>query len=163
MMSRLPPPPRFLLTPPPMPPSDMIDLKIISQLTCSSIRQYQRTTSNFRLFVLASGSALIAVLLLTVTLIWLFSSRKRIQSKKRQLEKPATAINSINDLTMCSSRSYETISSDHTGIYVESIDTSATTCSMDTTDVMCADCYYQRALQTTPHYHILNIPDVVPS
>ena len=163
MMSRLPAPPQFLLPPPPMPSSDMIDLKIMSQLTCSSIRQYQQTTSNWRLFVLASGSALIAILLLTVTLIWLFSSRKRIQSKKTHFEKPATAINSINDLTMCSSRSYKTISSDHTGIYVESIDTSATTCSIDTTDVRCMECYYQHVLQPTPYYHILSIPDVVPN
>ncbi len=69
----------------------------------------------------------------------------------------------MNDLSTCSSRSYETVSSNRTGAYLESVDTSATTCSIDTTDVICIECYRQHDYRPTPYYHILNIPDVVPN
>lgn len=164
MMSRLPPPPQFLVPPPPMPSLDMLDLKIVSQLTCSSIRQQQsQATANSRLIILAGGSVLIAMLFLTITLIWLFSSRKQKQQQKSHHAKPTTSNKSVNNLSTFSSRSYETISSDHTGIYVESIDTSATTCSMDTTGVICMECYHQHTFQPPPYYHIISIPDVVPN
>jgi hypothetical protein len=160
-MSRLPPPPRFTLPPPPMPSSDVFDVKIISQLTCSSIRQQTMTSS--RLILFASGSVIVAILLFTITFIWLFSSRKPKQSYVHQKSKPTTSINSMNDLSTRSSRSYETVSSDHTGVYLQSVDTSATTCSTDTTGVICIECYRQHNLQPTHYYHILNIPDVVPT
>ncbi len=164
MMSRLPPPPRFTLPPPPIPPSDIFDLKIISQLTCSSIRQhYQQIIPNSRLILFTSASVIIAILLFTITIIWLLSSRKQKQSYKNHNTKPTTSIDSMNDLSTCSSRSYESVSSDHTGVYLQSVDTSATTCSTDTTGVICIECYHQHSLQPAPYYQILNIPDVVPN
>lgn len=163
-MSRLPPPPRFILPPPPMPSSDIFDLKIISQLTCSSIRQqYQQTITSSRLILFASASVIAAILIFTITLIWLLSSRKQKQTYNNHNSKPSTSIDSMNDLSTCSSRSYETVSSDHTGVYLESVDTSATTCSTDTTGVICIQCYCQHGFQPAPYYHILNIPDVVPN
>ncbi len=166
-MSRLPPPPRFILPPPPVPPSDIFDVKMISQLTCSSIRQqHQQTMISSHLIVLASASVVATILLFTITLIWLLLSRKYKQShnncKSKSLQ-PPISIDLMNDLSTCSSRSYETVSSDHTGVYLESVDTSATTCSTDTTGVICIECYRQRGLQPAPYYHILNIPDVVPN
>jgi len=164
MMSQLPPPPRFILPPPPMPSSDIFDLKILSQLTCSSIRQqYQQTITSSHLILFASASVIAAILLFTITLIWFLSSRKHKQSYNNHNSKPSTSIDSMNDLSTCSSRSYETVSLDHTGIYLESVDTSATTCSTDTTGVICTECYRQNSLQPVPYYHILSIPDVVPN
>jgi hypothetical protein len=164
MMSRLPPPPRFILPPPPIPTSDIFDVKILSQLTCSSIRQQsQQTIINSRLILFTSASVIAAILLFTITLIWLFSSRKQKQSNKNPNSKLATTINPMHDWSTRSSRSYETVSPDHTGIYLQSVDTSVTTCSTDTTGVICIQCYFQHGFQPAPYYHILNIPDVVPN
>lgn len=164
-MPQLPPPPRFTLPPPPMPSSDIFDLKMISQLTCSSIRQH--TIANSHLILFASASVIAAILIFIITLtIWLLSSsssRKQKKLNNNHNTKPATSIDSMNDLSICSSRSYETVSSDHTGAYLQSVDTSATTCSADTTAVICTECHQQYGLQPTPYYHILNMPDVVPN
>jgi hypothetical protein len=147
-----------------MPSSDTFDLKIISQLTCSSIRQqYQQTITSTHLILFASASVIAAILLFTITLIWLLLSRKQTQSCNKHNSKPSTSIDSMNDLSTCSSRSYETVSSNHTGVYLESVDTSATTYSTDTTGTICIECYRQHNLQPAPYYHILNIPDVVPT
>lgn len=164
-MPRLPSPPQFTLPPPPMPPSDIFDLKAISQLTCSSIRQQQQIIiTNSQLILLTSACVITAIIIFTITLIiWLLSSRKPKQSYYNQNTKPTIPIDSMNDLSICSSRSYETVSSDHTGLYLESVDTSATTCSADTTIVICIECSQQRGLQPAPYYHILSIPDVVPN
>jgi hypothetical protein len=163
MMSRLPPPPQFLLPPPPVPPSEIFDVKIVSQLSCSSIRQQYQSTTSFRLILLASASVIAAILLLTFTLIWLMSSRKSKQLQKNSHAKPVTSIDLMNDLSTCSSSSYETISSNYTGGYVQSVDTSATTCSIDTTNAICIECYHQHSFRPTPYYHILSIPDVIPN
>jgi hypothetical protein len=162
-MSRLPPPPQFILPPPPVPSSDIFDVKVISQLTCSSIRQHYQQSTSFHLILLTSASVIAAIILLTFTLICFISSRKPKQLQKNYHVKPVTSIDSMNDLSTCSSRSYETVSSNHTGAYVQSIDTSATTCSIDTTGVICIECYHQHNFQPTPYYQILNIPDVVPN
>ncbi|CAF4561791.1 unnamed protein product, partial [Rotaria magnacalcarata] len=64
MMFRLPPPPLFILPPPPMPSPDIFDIKIASQLTCSSIRQhYQQTTSSSRLILFTGASLIVAIIL----------------------------------------------------------------------------------------------------
>jgi hypothetical protein len=164
-MSRLPPPPQFLIPPPPVPPSEIFDVKIISQLSCSSIRQHyqQPPPTSFRLILLASTSVIVAFLLLTLTIIWLMSSRKAKQIQKNSHAKPATSIDSMNDLSTCSSRSYETVSSNYTSAYIQSVDTSATTCSIDTTSSVYIQCYYPHNFQPRPYYHILSIPDVVPN
>jgi preprotein translocase subunit SecG len=163
-MSRLPPPPRFTLPPPPMPSLDIFNTKILSQLTCSSIRQHhQETMTSSRLILLASATIIVAILLFIITLICLLLSRKQKQSYDNSKSKPHTSLESMNDLSTCSSRSYETVSSDHTGVYLESINTSATTCSTDVTGVICTECYRHRVLQPAPYYHILNIPDVIPN
>ncbi|CAF4521978.1 unnamed protein product, partial [Rotaria magnacalcarata] len=57
-----------------------------------------------------------------------------------------------------SSSSYETISSDHTGIYLQSVDTSATICSIITTDITRIECNRQQIFQPSLYYHILGIP-----
>ncbi|UJR28225.1 hypothetical protein I4U23_009475 [Adineta vaga] len=168
-MFQLPPPPRFNLPPPPMPPTDLIDVKIVSQLTCSSFRQHaQETTMNVHLILFASAIVIVAILLLILTLIWLLlSSRKRKQQSCENLKSPQAiqAIDSINDWSTCSSRSYETVSFDHTGIYLESVDTSATTCSTDVTGEVCTECcqHYSYQPQPTPYYHVINIPDLIPN
>lgn len=165
-MSRLPPPPPFTLPPPPMPPADLFDTNIVSQLTCSSIRQhYQQTMISSRLILIASATVLAAIILFIITLIWLLSFRKQkpLDQKSKSLQRRPMPIDSINDWSTYSSRSYETVSSDHTGIYLESVDTSATTCSTDATSVICTECIRQHGLQPAPYYHILNIPDVVPN
>ncbi|CAF0818553.1 unnamed protein product [Rotaria sp. Silwood1] len=169
MMSRSlsSPPPRFTLPPPPMPPSDIFDRKMVSQLTCSSIQQqYQQTMTHSRLILFTSASVITAIVLFIITLIWLLSSRKQKQSYNNhnlKSTKPPTPINSMFDLSTCSSRSYETISSNHTGVYLESVDTSATTCSIDTTGVICIECNQQHGFQPAPYYHIFRVPDVVPN
>jgi hypothetical protein len=166
MIFRLPPPPRFTLPPPPMPPSDLFDTNIVSQLTCSSIRQqYEQTTTSSRLILFGTASLIGAILLFAITLIWLLLLRKPKPSYVDQNSKPPRppiSIDSMNDYSTCSSRSYDTISTDHTGVYLESVDTSVTTCSADATGVMCVECYRQHGLQPTPYYHVLNVPDVVP-
>lgn len=166
-MSRLPAPPQFNLPPPPMPPSDIFDVKIISQLTCSSIRQqqqWQQTILNSRLILFTSACVITAILLLLITIICLLLSRKSKKSNIKHNSKPSIPINSINDLTICSNRSYETVSSDRTGAYLESIDTSATTCSIDTTDGIYIEYYHPYVFQSpAPYYHIVNIPDIVPN
>ena len=160
-MSRLPPPPQFSIPPPPVPTSEIFDVKILSQLTCSSIRQhYQQPTTNIRLILLACASVIVAFLLLTLTIIWLMSSRKVKQIQKNSHAKP---VNSMNDLSTCSSRSYETVSSNYTSAYIQSVDTSATTCSIDTTSSVYTQYYYPHHFHPTPYYHVLNIPDVVPN
>ncbi|CAF3401948.1 unnamed protein product [Rotaria sp. Silwood1] len=170
MMSRSlsSPPPRFTLPPPPMPPSDIFDRKMVSQLTCSSIQQqYQQTMTHSRLILFTSASVITAIVLFIITLIWLLSSRKQKQLYNNNYNlkstKPPTPINSMFDLSTCSSRSYETISSNHTGVYLESVDTSATTCSIDTTGVICIECNQQHGFQPAPYYHIFRVPDVVPN
>ncbi|CAF0744704.1 unnamed protein product [Adineta steineri] len=167
-MPRLPPPPRFTLSPPPMPPSDIFDRKLISQLTCSSIRQHgQETILDSHLIFFASATVIAAILLFIITLIWLLSSRKQKQSYDNSKSKPSQvpkSIESMNDLSTCSTCSYETVSPNHTGIYLESVDTSATTCSTDvTTSGVCYECYQHHDQQSIPYYHVICIPDVVPN
>ncbi|CAF1098082.1 unnamed protein product [Adineta ricciae] len=170
-MVQLPPPPRFNLPPPPMPPTDFIDMKVISRLTCSSIRQqYQETAMNSRLIFLATAIVIVAILLLIITLIWLlFSSRKRkhevVNEKPKISSQFADNLNSMSDLSTCSSRSYETVSYNHTGIYLDSVDTSATTCSTDVTAEIHSEYYQQYDFQpqSTSYYHVLNIPDLIPN
>ena len=169
-MSRLPAPPRFTLPPPPMPPSHLFDKGIVSQLTCTSIGQPQEQIwTTARLVLMGAASCLIVLLLFTIILIWLWTSRqqkrslgKQGPSKKSSIPPPAS-INTLDDRTRDGNRSYETISSDHTDAYLESVDTSATTCSIDTSSIICIECQRQHILAPRPYYHIVQIPDVVPN
>lgn len=161
IMFRLPPPPQFNLPPPPMPVSDLIDTELISQLTCSSIRQQsQKTIDSSRLILFTSACALTAIVLLTITLIIFLLIRKKKQIDDKPIPKSTivatTATNPFN-------RSYTSVSSSQTGIYIDSINTSATTCSIDTNSEFCFECHRHRSRATTPYYQILSIPDVVPN
>ena len=168
-MSRLPAPPRFTLPPPPMPSFDAFDKRVISQLTCASIRQpYLQTWTTARLLLFGAASTLVFLLVLTIVFIGLLSirKRKRLSSGKQHVVRsppPSTGMPSTNHLSRQSSQSYETISSDRTGAYLESVNTSATSCSMNTTGGHCSDYHRHFHHQPAPYYHILNIPDVVPS
>lgn len=115
-MFRLPPPPRFTLPPPPMLSTDVLNSKTLLQLTCSSIRP-DRQQINPQLLLISCFMFFIIAIFLTLAFIWL-------QSYRRQ----RTFIHTLDskNLSICSSHSYETISS---GIYLESINTSATTLS----------------------------------
>ena len=169
-MSRLPPPPRFTIPPPPMPPADSLSANLFAQLTCSSMRQsVEPTWTLTRLFLFASAICLITILLFTITLIWLLAIRKQKQFHRKQHEKPSqmqpsATTNSINDWSTNSHRSYATISTEPTGEYVESADTSATMCSVETDSAICVECqrhpYYPAR---THYYHVVNVPDLVPS
>ncbi len=116
---RLPPPPRFTLPPPLMLPFDMLDSKILLQLTCSSIRPQQQQI-NPQLFLLSCFTFFLVTILLTLSFLWIQSYR----SPKTQL---------TSKLPPHSHRSYETISS---GFYLESINTSATTLSTDPNTIL---------------------------
>ena len=160
-MFRLPPPPRFNLPPPPMLSSEFFDPKFVFRLTCSSIRQNipDQHMSKSRLIAIGCITALIIFLLLIILLvvIQIFRRRKSFSSNDDEEKLPSTPT------TINPSRSYETISSQHTGIYVESIDTSATTFSTDPSSIVCQHCQQERAYSMTslpPYYHTL---DVFPS
>ena len=169
-MSRLPSPPRFTIPPPPMPPTDFLGADVFAQLTCSSMRQsVQPTWTLTRLFLFASAICLITILLFTIILIWLLAIRKQKQFHAKQhikssQIKPTVTIDSINDRSTNSQCSYETISTDHTGEYVQSADTSATMCSIATDSAICLECqrhsYHSRR---THYYHVVNVPDLVPT
>ena len=168
-MVRLPPPPRFTIPPPPMLPTDLFGANNFAQLTCSSIQQsIQPTWTMTRFLLFTSASCLVAVLLFTITFIWLLAIRKQKQFHIKQHVKssstqPPVKINTINDWSTDSNRSYETISTDHTGEYVESVDTSATMCSIETDSIVCIESQRQQYHPMMPYYHVLNIPDLVPN
>jgi hypothetical protein len=162
MMFRLPPPPRFTLPPPPMISADIFDTKLLFRLTCSSIRQQQhRQFTNSRLIVISCITFLITILLFTLSFIIIQSYRKRKTLFYDYESKPSTTVViKSNNLPMTSSRSYETISSQQTGVYVESIDTSATTYSTDPSSIVCIHCHQEHDYSTTsppPYYHTLDI------
>ncbi|CAF0818867.1 unnamed protein product [Rotaria sp. Silwood1] len=158
MMFRLPPPPpRFTLPPPPMFLSDdIIDRKILFQLTCSSIRQQQqyRQINNSRLIIISCISFLIFILLFII--IQFYRRRKSLFYNYKS--KPSTI---SNNETLSNNCSYETISTEHTGTCIQSIDTSATTISTDLHNFTCL--YYQQErdysnASSSPYYHTLEIP-----
>lgn len=157
-MVRLQAPPRFNLPPPPMFPSEFIDKNLIIRLTCSSIRQelYDDSIPKSRLIAISCITALIFFLLFIILLILIQIFRRR-----KSLSKPPIIPSNVN--TLNPSRSYETISSQHTGIYVESIDTSATTFSTDPSSIICHHCHQERDYSINslpPYYHTL---DILPS
>ncbi|CAF2396081.1 unnamed protein product [Rotaria sp. Silwood2] len=165
MMFRLPPPPRFTLPPPPMLSSDdNINRKILFRLTCSSIRQQQhREISNLRLIIISCISFIIIILIfiLLFMLIQFYCRRRSLFYKNKS--KPQSTYNmKSNNVSMSSSRSYETISTEHMGTYIESIDTSATTFSTDPSNVVtCLYCHQERDYSNAslpPYYHTLEIP-----
>ena len=168
MYRTLPPPPHFSLPPPPMPSSDIFDIEMVSQLTCSSIRlEYRQAMISSHLILFASASVIIAILLFIISLIWLRSSRTQEKSYNNnyhlKLTPKSASIDLINDCSTYSSQSYETVSSNHMGIYLESVDTSATTCSTDTMGAIYNECYWQHRLEPAHYYQILNMPDIVPN
>jgi hypothetical protein len=160
-MVQLPPPPRFVLPPPPMQLFDVFDTKLLAQLTCSSIRQQQHhLLTNPRLILISSLIFLFIAVLLTVLVIIVQVYRQRKSSSLTSLKSMPPRIISSNDISLSSSRSYETISSKHTGLYLESIDTSATTYSTDPSNIVCIHCQQDREHSTAlsrPYYHTLDI------
>ena len=171
-MVHLPAPPRFTLPPPPMPPSDLFDASFLSQLTCSSIRQQQSPQqqnfqANSRLILISSGTFLVIAILLSVLVLVIQYYRQRrslLQSLKKQ---PLASVGTMSsESSVSNSRSYETISSRHTGVYLESIDTSATTYSTEPSRIVCLHCQHDHSVATAtavhppPYYHTL---DILPS
>jgi hypothetical protein len=117
-------------------PTAALDSKILLRLTCSSIPQQQQI--NPQLILISCFMFFIIAIFLTLSFIW-------IQSYHRQ--KPFTnnlASKIPKDLSICSSRSYETISS---GIYLESINTSATTLSTNPNSII------HHQISSPPLYH----------
>ena len=164
-MFHLPPPPRFNLPPPPMLSSDIFDTKILFQLTCSSIRQGKSSSQipKSRLIAIGSITFLIVILLFILLFILIKLCRRRKSSLDNSQSSKPTTIPHANPRSMTSSRSYETISSQHTGVYIESIDTSATTYSTDPSNIVCLHCQQEHDYSTTlppPYYHTL---DILPS
>ena len=160
-MVHLSAPPRFTLPPPPMPSSDVFDATILSQLTCSSIRQqHQLPLSNPRLILISSIVFVVFALLMTLIVILFQILRQRKLSTVANSSKSSATTNS--DRSMSTSRSYETISSKHNGFYLESIDTSATTYSTDPSHTICFHCQQDREQSpiSLPYYHTL---DILPS
>jgi len=163
-MFRLSPPPRFNLPPPPMLSSDIFDTKFLFRLTCSSIRQQEqyRQIPKFRLIIISCIIFLIIILLFTLLFMIIKFYRQRKSLSYNHESKPPPI--QSNNFSINSSRSYETISSEHTGVYVESINTSATTYSTDPSNVICIHCHQERDYSTTtsppPYYHTL---DILPS
>ncbi|CAF3193613.1 unnamed protein product [Rotaria socialis] len=162
-MFRLPPPPRFTLPPPPKLSSDIFDRKLLSRLTCSSIRQQQqqhRLFTNPRLIAISSISFLIVLLLCTLLFMLIHFYRRQRSSDYGHTQKPLSTLNmKPKNSTMHTSRSYESISSQHTGVYIESIDTSATTFSTDQSNVICLYCHRERVYSNAslpPYYHTLD-------
>ena len=158
-MVRLPAPPRFNLPPPPMFPSEFFDMNLVIRLTCSSIRQehHDDQIPKSRLIAISCITALIIFLLFVILLIIIriFHRRKSFSND----EHPSKS----NPSTLNPSRSYETISSQHTAIYVESIDTSATTFSTEPSSIICHHCHQERDYSINslpPYYHTL---DILPS
>jgi len=161
-MFRLPPPPRFNLPPPPMLLSDISETKLFFRLTCSSIRQqeqYQQIPKS-RLIAISSITFLIMILLFTLLFIIIKLYRQRKSSSYNSQSKPPPPPIQSNTCLMNSSRSYETISSEHTGVYVESINTSATTYSTDPSNIICLHCHQEHdfsIISSPPYYHTLDI------
>lgn len=162
-MVRLPPPPRFNLPPPPMlSSSDIFDTKLIFQLTCSSIRQQEpfQQIPKSRLIAISCISFLIIILLFVLIFLLIQFYRQR-KSSSSSSKKPSVEPNT--HIPINPSRSYETISSIYTGVYVDSIDTSATTYSTNPSHTICLHCNHERDVSITsppPYYHTL---DILPS
>ncbi|CAF0753610.1 unnamed protein product [Adineta steineri] len=172
-MVRLAPPPTFTLPPPPMFPSDILDMKLVFRFSCSSIRQRQHQHQqiiNSRSIMFSCITFLIIILLFA--LLFLISKFYRIpksssinyksKSLSQPLPPPSLSNMKSTNLSMNTSRSYETISSIDTGLYVNSIDTSATTYSTDPSNVIYLHCSqghdYSTISPPPPYYHTLNIP-----
>ena len=163
-MFRLPPPPRFTLPPPPMPPAGFFDTKFMFRPTCSSMQQHQHLT-NPRLILISSITFFVIALLSTLLLVLIQLYRRRGRSSSHAPSKASsTPVTTSVASTMARCRSYETISSRYTGIYLESIDTSATTYSTDPSHTICLHCQHEHdhpaALIPPPYYHTL---DILPS
>ena len=143
-MFRLPPPPRFTLPPPP-PLMLSSDTKYLVQWTCSSVRQHQPIV-NLRLILISCISFFMISLMFTILFMLIQSYRRRksllynYESKLSSLA-AATEIMASNNLSMISSRSYETISIEHTSGYIYSTDTSVTTYATDSHDNVCCHCH----------------------
>jgi hypothetical protein len=117
------------------------------------------------LIVISCIAFLITILLFTLVFIIIQSYRRRkTVSYNYESKPPSTSVMKANNLPMNRSRSYETISSQHTGVYVESINTSATTYSTDPSNIICIHCHQEHDYSTTtspaPYYHTL---DILPS
>lgn len=162
-MFHLPPPPLFTLPPPPMLPSDFIHKQVLSQLTCSLIRQKPqpfRLITNPRLIVISSISFLIVILLsvLLFMCVQYYHRKRSLVNNDKSKSIRSVPDTRYNNVTMYTSRSYESISSAYTGIYVESIDTTATTFSTDQSN-MCIYCHQERDYSNAslpPFYHTLD-------
>ena len=162
-MVHLPPPPRFNLPPPPMLSSDILNAKVFFQLTCSSIRQqgHYPQIPKSRLIAISCITFLILILLMVLLFLIIQFCRRRRSLTNNYPSKPTSI--QPNTLSTNRSRSYETISSMHTGVYVESFDTSATTYSTDPSSIVCHHCHQERDYSTIsppPYYHTL---DILPS
>jgi hypothetical protein len=163
-MVHLPPPPRFNLPPPPMLSSDIFNNKVFFQLTCSSIRQQQHHYPQMpksRLIAISCITFLTILLLMILFFLIIRFCRRRRSLTNNYPSKPIST--QPNTLSTNRSRSYETISSMHTGVYVESFDTSATTYSTDPSSIVCHHCHQERDYSTIsppPYYHTL---DILPS
>lgn len=162
-MVHLAAPPRFALPPPPMPPSEIFDANLLSQLTCSSIRQQQ--ASNPRLILISSMFFVAFALMLTlvIILIQIFRQRKHISSSNSSKSTSISQTMTSSERSISTFQSYETISSRYTGYYLESVNTSATTCSTDRSQTICLHCQQDRqpsSISPPPFYHTL---DILPS
>jgi hypothetical protein len=160
-MFRLPPPPRFNLSPPPILSSDIFERNLLFQLTCSSIRQQEqyKQIPKSRLIAISCIAFLIMILLFMILfiIIQLYRQRKSLSYNSQSKPPPIQS----NTISMNTSRSYETISSEHTGVYVDSIDTSATTYSTDPSNIICLHCHQERDYSIPsppPYYHTLDVP-----
>jgi hypothetical protein len=104
IMFHLPPPPRFILPPPPTFPSEIFGSKMFLQLTCSSIQQQQIDPG-----LILIGCFILFIIIIILTLS--FNHRQKILTNNHNSK-------ISRDLSISSTRSYETISS---GIYLESV------------------------------------------
>ncbi|UJR28210.1 hypothetical protein I4U23_009460 [Adineta vaga] len=168
-MFRLPPPPRFTLPPPPMLSSDIFDTKLLFRLSCSSIQQRQRQQKqqliNSRSIMFSCIILTIILLLILVFIMIKFHRRRKPRftsdHHNSKLSSVPISITASNTLSMNTSQSYESITSGHTGFYVESINTSATTYSTNPSNIIylpySEERHYSTISPLPPYYHTLDI------
>ncbi|CAF1327886.1 unnamed protein product [Rotaria sordida] len=144
-MFNLPPPPQFTLPPPPKFPSDVFDIKILLQLTCSSIQQEQQQQINLHLVIISFIIIIILAIFLTLLFIYIQFYYRRKSFKNKFVSKSITTI--PKDISIYRNYSYEAI---NYNMYLDSINSSETFLSINPNHIIYNQCHQ---ISSHPSYY----------
>ncbi|CAF4791396.1 unnamed protein product [Rotaria sp. Silwood1] len=117
IMFNLPPPPPFTLPPPPIFPSDVFNIKILPQLTCSSTRQ-QKQEINFHLIIISCIIFFVLSIFLTLLFICIQFYHGKKSLRNNLVSKSISHV--PKDIPIYDNCSYETINTSEAILLINS-------------------------------------------